>query len=83
MYACGMSVREIQRRLQEIYGIDVSPDLVCTITDAVLEQIGEWQDRPLPVYAIVFCDCLRVARRAARLHAREASVCAASHRHIR
>jgi transposase-like protein len=52
MYASGMSVREIQRRLQEIYAIDVSSDLVSTITDAVLERIDEWQYRPLPV--IVF-----------------------------
>jgi putative transposase len=61
MYARGMSVREIQGHLQEIYGIDVSPDLISTITDAVLDEVGEWQNRPLePVYAIVFFDCLRV-----------------------
>jgi putative transposase len=61
MYARGMSVREIQGHLQEIYGIDVSPDLISTITDAVLDEVAEWQNRPLePVYAIVFFDCLRV-----------------------
>jgi putative transposase len=61
IYARGMSVREIQGHLQEIYGIDVSPDLISTITDAVLDEVAEWQNRPLePVYAIVFFDCLRV-----------------------
>jgi putative transposase len=61
MYARDMSVREIQGHLQEIYGIDVSPDLISAITDAVLDEVAEWQNRPLePVYAIVFFDCLRV-----------------------
>jgi putative transposase len=61
MYARGMSVHVIQGHLQEIYGIDVSPDLISTITDAVLDEVAEWQNRPLePVYAIVFFDCLRV-----------------------
>jgi putative transposase len=40
---------------------NASPDLISTITDAVLDEVGEWQNRPLePVYAIVFFDCLRV-----------------------
>jgi putative transposase len=61
MYARGMSVREIQGHLQEIYGIEVSPDLISTVTDAVLEEVAEWQNRPLePMYAIVFFDALRV-----------------------
>lgn len=61
LYARGLSVREIQGHLRELYGIDVSPDLVSTVTDAVLEQVGEWQNRPLdPVYALVFFDALRV-----------------------
>jgi putative transposase len=61
MYARGLTVREIQGHLLEIYGIDVSPDLVSTITDAVLEEVAEWQSRPLEVtYAIVFFDALRV-----------------------
>ena len=61
MYARGLTVREIQGHLLEIYGIEVSPDLIGTITDAVLDEVSEWQGRPLdPVYAIVFFDALRV-----------------------
>ena len=47
MYGRGMSVREIQGHLRDLYGIDVSPDLVSAVTDAVLEEIAEWQNRPL------------------------------------
>jgi putative transposase len=61
MYARGMTTREIQGHLMEIYGLDVSPDLISTVTDAVLEAVGEWQNRPLePMYPIVFFDALRV-----------------------
>ena len=61
MYARGMSAREIVGHVQEIYGIDVSPDLISAVTDAVLEEIAAWQNRPLePVYPIVFFDALRV-----------------------
>src|SRR6266446_10433312 len=61
MYARGMSVREIQGHLRELYGVDVSPDLISTVTDAVLEVVAEWQSRPLDgLYAIVFFDALRV-----------------------
>jgi putative transposase len=61
LYARGMTVREIQGHLRELYGIDVSPDLVSTVTDAVLAQVAEWQSRPLDaVYALVFFDALRV-----------------------
>jgi putative transposase len=61
MYARGMSVQEIQGHLQELYGIEVSPELVSTVTDAVLEEVTEWQNLPLePMYAIVFFDALRV-----------------------
>lgn len=61
MYARGMSVREIQGHLLEIYGLDVSPDLISTVTDAVLETVGEWQNRPLEAsYPLVFFDALRV-----------------------
>jgi putative transposase len=64
MYARGMSVREIQGHLRELYGIDVSPQLVSTVTDAVLEEVGRWQSRPLdPLYALVFFDALRVKMR--------------------
>jgi putative transposase len=61
MYARGMSVREIQAHLRELYGIDASPDLVSAVTDAVLEEIAEWQNRPLEaLYPLVFFDAIRV-----------------------
>jgi putative transposase len=61
MYARGMTVREIRRHLEELYGIDVSPDLISTITDAVLETVAEWQGRPLDAcYPLVFFDAIRV-----------------------
>ena len=61
MYARGMSVREIQGHLRDLYGVDVSADLVSAVTDAVLEEIAEWQNRPLePLYALVFFDAIRV-----------------------
>jgi putative transposase len=47
MYARGMSTREIQGHLRELYGLEVSPDLVSTVTDAVLDEVAEWQGRPL------------------------------------
>src|SRR4051812_36738323 len=61
MYARGMSTREIVGHLRELYGIEVSPDLVSAVTDAVLDEIAAWQARPLePVYPPVFFDALRV-----------------------
>lgn len=61
MYARGMSTREITAHLRELYGIDVSADLISTVTDAVLDEIATWQARPLePVYPLVFFDALRV-----------------------
>jgi putative transposase len=61
LYARGLTVREIQGHLAEIYGTDVSPDLISKITDAVLEDAKAWQTRPLEsVYAIVYLDCLVV-----------------------
>jgi len=61
MYARGMTVREIRGHLEELYGIDVSPDLISAVTDAVLEQVAEWQNRPLDVcYPLVFFDAIRV-----------------------
>src|SRR4051794_27437282 len=61
MYARGMSVREIQGHLRELYDIDVSPDLVSAVTDAVLDEVATWQNRPLEaVYPLVFFDALRV-----------------------
>ncbi len=61
MYARGMSTREIAGHVQELYGVDVSPDLISAVTDAVLDEIATWQPRPLePVYPLVFFDALRV-----------------------
>ena len=61
MYARGMSNREIVGHLHDLYGIDVSPDLISAVTDAVLDEVATWQARPLePVYPIVFFDALRV-----------------------
>lgn len=61
LYARGLTVREIQGHLREIYGTEVSPDLISRVTDAVLEEVKEWQTRPLDAcYPIVFFDALRV-----------------------
>ena len=61
MYARGMSTREIVGHLHELYGIDVSPDLISAVTDAVLEEVAAWQARPLEaIYPLVFFDALRV-----------------------
>jgi putative transposase len=61
MYARGMSTREIQGHLRELYGLEVSPDLISAVTDAVLEEVAEWQNRPLErLYPLVFLDALRV-----------------------
>ena len=56
-----MTVREIQGHLAELYGTDVSPDLISRVTDAVLDEVRDWQNRPLDaVYPVVFFDALRV-----------------------
>ena len=61
MYARGMSTRGITGHLHDLYGIDVSPDLISTVTDAVLDEVAIWQQRPLDqVYLLVFFDALRV-----------------------
>ena len=61
MYARGMTVREIRGHLEELYGIEVSPDLISAITDAVLDEVAEWQNRPLDIcYPLVFFDAIRV-----------------------
>jgi putative transposase len=61
LYARGLSVREIQAHLNELYGTEVSPDLISRVTDAVLDEVKEWQNRPLEaLYPIVFFDALRV-----------------------
>ena len=61
MYARGMSTREITGHLQEIYGVEVSPTLISSVTEAVMEEVKLWQGRPLePVYPIVYLDALYV-----------------------
>jgi transposase-like protein len=64
LYARGLTTRDIQSHLEELYGVDVSPTLISTITDAVLEDVRAWQSRPLdPVYPILYFDCLFVKSR--------------------
>jgi transposase-like protein len=61
LYARGLTVREIQAFLGEMYGVEVSPDLVSTVTDAVVAEVTAWRARPLePMYPVVFFDALRV-----------------------
>jgi transposase-like protein len=61
LYARGMTVREIQAFLAEMYAVEVSPDLISTVTDAVMEEVTAWQTRPLEsMYPVVFFDALRV-----------------------
>ena len=61
LYARGMTVREIQAFLAEMYAVEVSPDLISTVTDAVVAEVTAWQSRPLePMYPVVFFDALRV-----------------------
>ena len=61
LYARGMTTREIQGHLEDIYGVDVSPSLISTVTDAVANEVKIWQNRPLDaVYPIVYMDAIRV-----------------------
>ena len=61
LYAQGMTTREIVTTFKEMYGADVSAALISKVTDAVIEQVIEWQSRPLdPVYPIVYLDCIVV-----------------------
>ena len=54
MYARGMTCREIKAHLEEIYGVEVSPDMISTVTDAVIDEVRTWQSRPLdPIYPIL------------------------------
>lgn len=61
MYARGMTVREIQGYLSEMYAVEVSPDVISTVSEAVLAEVTAWQSRPLePLSPVVFFDALRV-----------------------
>jgi len=61
LYARGMTVREIQGHLEEMYGTEVSPSLISSVTDAVMDEVKAWQSRPLDaLYPIVYMDCIHV-----------------------
>lgn len=61
LYARGMTTREIQGHLEEIYGVEVSPSLISSVTDAIADEVKIWQNRPLdPLYPIVYMDAVRV-----------------------
>lgn len=61
LYARGMSTRDIQAHVGELYGIEISPELVSAVTDSVIDEVTSWQNRPLEAtYAIVYFDALRV-----------------------
>ena len=61
LYARGMTVRETQVHLQEMYGTDVSPSLISSVTDVVADEVKVWQARPLEtIYPIVYLDCIHV-----------------------
>jgi probable HAF family extracellular repeat protein len=61
MYARGMAVREVQGYLLEMYGVEVSPEFISSVTDAIMAEVSAWQARALePLYPVVFFDALRV-----------------------
>lgn len=61
LYARGMTTRQIQQHLEEIYQVEISPSLISSVTDAILDEVRAWQSRPLdPLYPIVYLDCLMV-----------------------
>jgi transposase-like protein len=61
LYAGGMTTRDIRRHLGQIYGVEVSPDLISRVTDGIVEELNEWQNRPLDaVYPIMYIDALVV-----------------------
>jgi transposase-like protein len=61
LYARGMTTRDIRAHLREMYDVEVSPDLISRVTDGVLEELQEWQSRPLDsVYPVVFIDALMI-----------------------
>jgi putative transposase len=61
LYARGMTTRDIQAQIQDLYGVEVSPTFISNITEAVMEEVRQWQNRPLDsLYPIVYVDCLVV-----------------------
>jgi transposase-like protein len=64
MYSFGMTARDIKKHLEKIYNVEVSPELISQVTEAVMEEVREWQNRPLEKsYTIVYLDALRVKTR--------------------
>jgi putative transposase len=67
LYAAGLSTRSIRAHLEDVYGLKVSADLISRVTDAVLEEVSDWQNPALePMYPIVFLDALHVKIRDAQ-----------------
>jgi putative transposase len=65
LYARGMTTRQIQQHLEEIYQVEVSPSLIASVTEAIIDDVKAWQARPLnAVYPIVYPDCLMVKNNA-------------------
>ena len=63
LYARGMSTRDIHDQLQDLYGIEISAEMVSKITDKILPEAREWQSRPLnPIYPFIFMDCIRESK---------------------
>ncbi len=61
LYARGMTTRDIQAQLQELYGVEISPALISNVTEAVMDEVRQWQMRPLEsLYPIISVDCLVV-----------------------
>ncbi|WP_201365611.1 IS256 family transposase [Dictyobacter formicarum] len=61
LYARGMTTRDIQAQVHELYGVDISPTFISNVTEAVLDEVHQWQNRPLEsVYPILYVDCLVV-----------------------
>ena len=61
LYSRGMTVREIQAHLTEMYGTEISPTLISSVTDAVMDEVKQWQSRPLDaIYPMVYLDCIHV-----------------------
>ena len=61
LYARGLTVWEIKSHLEELYGTEVSPSLISSVTDAVADEVKAWQSRPMdPTYPIVYLDCIHV-----------------------
>jgi putative transposase len=84
LYARGMTTREIQGHLEEMYQVQVSPTLISNVTDAVMEEVKAWQTRPLDaIYPIVYLDALVVKMRARRASGELRCLCSDRHQNGR